>query len=164
MQVSDKLPDDAYSVSAMTLSDDQIVAKALDILLARMRQPGAAMSSPDIAKQWLRLHIGGADEERFVVLFLDVRHRLIAAETMFIGTLNETRVYPREVAKAALKHNAHSVMLSHNHPSGIVEPSDNDKALTNQLKTTLDLVGTRVLDHIIVSAGASFSFAEHGLI
>ena len=162
MQVSDKHPDTEYV--AATLSDDQIINKALAILRQRMRRVGAALSDPSIARDWLRLHIGGAEEERFVVLFLDVKNRVIEAETLFKGTLTHTSVYPREVVKAALHHNANAVMLAHNHPSGSVEPSDADRLLTNALKSALGLIDIRVLDHIIVSPEASFSFAQHGII
>jgi DNA repair protein RadC len=98
------------------------------------------------------------------VNFLDAQHRVIETEEMFRGTLVQTSVYPREVVKAALKHNACAVLLNHNHPSGVTEPSDADRLLTNTLKQALALVDCRVLDHFIVAGTQVMSFAERGLI
>jgi len=98
------------------------------------------------------------------VLFLDTQHRLIAAEALFHGTLTQTSVYPREVVKRALMHNAAAVMLAHNHPSGMSEPSQADRLLTDALKQALALVDVRVLDHFIIGDESALSFAEKGLI
>jgi DNA repair protein RadC len=100
----------------------------------------------------------------FVVLFLDSQHRLIAADELFRGTLAQTSVYPREVVKAALAHNAAAVILAHNHPSGVAEPSRADEYLTATLKSALALVDVRVLDHLIVGHGQVVSLAERGLL
>ncbi len=99
-----------------------------------------------------------------MVLFLDAQHRLIASEELFHGTLTQTSVYPREVVKRALIHNAAAVMLSHNHPSGLAEPSSADRMLTDALKQALGLVDVRVLDHIVIGEQEALSFAERGLI
>ncbi|QNK68959.1 RadC family protein [Variovorax sp. PAMC26660] len=120
--------------------------------------------SPDAVRQYLQMHIGARPHEVFAVLFLDVQHRLIAMEEMFRGTLTQTSVYPREVVTRALHHQAAAVVLAHNHPSGSIEPSRADESLTKTLQAALALVDVRVLDHIIVSPGLSFSMAEKGLL
>ncbi|HCN91331.1 MAG TPA: hypothetical protein DIT28_19505 [Oxalobacteraceae bacterium] len=127
-------------------------------------QSGATLSSPQTVRQYLQLTLGGKQYESFAVLFLDVKNRLIASEELFRGTLTQTSVYPREVVKVALRHNAASVILAHNHPSGNSEPSPADKTLTQALKQALMLVDVRVLDHFIVAAKEVYSFAEHGLL
>ena len=125
---------------------------------------GHALSSPEAVKQYLRLQLGRQRHESFVVLFLDVKNRLIASEEMFRGTLTHTSVYPREVVKAALAHNAAAVMLAHNHPSGAAEPSESDLLLTRALLQALALVDVRVLDHFVVAGPHVHSFAENGQI
>ncbi len=121
-------------------------------------------TSPAAVKDFLRLSIGSKDHEVFMVLFLDAQHALIAAEEMFRGTLSQTSVYPREVVKEALRLNAGSVILAHNHPSGMVEPSRADEHLTQTLKTALALVDVRVLDHVVVARQSTMSMAERGLL
>ncbi len=108
--------------------------------------------------------LGGRHQEVFLWLFLDTQHRVIASEELFHGTLNQTSVYPREVVKRALAHNAAAVILAHNHPSGVAEPSQSDQLLTDVLKQALNLVDVRVLDHFVVGASQTLSFAEKGLI
>lgn len=120
--------------------------------------------TPDSVRNMLRLRMGHLERETFTVLFLDSHNRLIAIEDLFTGTLNATSVYPREVVKAALQHNAAAVILAHNHPSGIATPSRADEALTQTLKAALQLVDVRCLDHLIVCKDTSLSFAEKGLI
>ena len=120
--------------------------------------------SPDAVKQYLQLHIGSRPYEVFAVVFLDVQHRMIALEEMFRGTLTQTSVYPREVVTRAIHHHAAAVVLAHNHPSGNIEPSRADESLTQTLRAALALVDVRVLDHIIVSPGQSFSMAEKGVL
>lgn len=121
-------------------------------------------SSPEAVRQYLQLHLAARPHEVFAVLFLDAQHRLIVLEEMFRGTLTQTSVYPREVVVRALHHHAAAVVLAHNHPSGGVEPSRADEALTQTLKSALALVDVRVLDHVIVAAGQTLSMAEKGLI
>jgi DNA repair protein RadC len=125
---------------------------------------GVGLNAPDAVRGYLQLQFATQAHESFVVLFLDVRNRLIAADEMFRGTLTHTSVYPREVVKAALRHNAASVMLAHNHPSGSLDPSVADKSLTLALQQALRLVDVRTLDHFIVAPGGIWSFAEHGLL
>ena len=132
-------------------------------LQEEMRQ-GDALNSPHAVRDYLRLLLGGRQQEVFMALFLDTQHRVIAAEELFHGTLSQTSVYPREVVKRALAHNAAAVILAHNHPSGVAEPSQSDRMLTDALKQALGLVDVRVLDHFVVAGGQTLSFAEKGLI
>lgn len=121
-------------------------------------------SSPEAVKHYVQLHLASKSHEVFGVLFLDSQNRLLALEEMFRGTLTQTSVYPREVVLRALHHQAGAVILAHNHPSGSVQPSHADKALTSTLKAALALVDVHVLDHIIVGPGAACSMAEEGLL
>jgi DNA repair protein RadC len=123
---------------------------------------GATLNSPQAVKQYLQLLLARKPYESFTVLFLDVKNRLIKSEELFRGTLTHASVYPREIVKAALSHNAASIMLAHNHPSGTQEPSAADCTLTQTLKQALSLVDIRVLDHFIVAGPNVYSFAEHG--
>lgn len=122
------------------------------------------LNSPGTVRDYLRLQFDGKEHEIFLVLFLDAQHRLIVAEELFRGTLTQTSVYPREVVKAALKHNAAAVILAHNHPSGVAEPSQSDESLTLSLKQTLALIDVRVLDHFVVAGSSIVSFAEKGVL
>ncbi len=124
----------------------------------------AVFEQPQAVTDYLKIHFAGREYESFVVLFLDAHNRLLALEEMFRGTLTQTSVYPREVVKAALMHNAAAVMFSHNHPSTSPEPSKSDERLTHTLKAALSLVDVRVLDHLIIGGAESFSFAQRGLI
>lgn len=133
-------------------------------LLAEELQAGISLSTPKAVTQYLQLLLGGREFESFVVMFLDVKNRLIDSDELFRGTLTQTSVYPREVVKAALARNAASVIFAHNHPSGTTEPSPADRSLTQALKYALALVDVRVLDHFIVAGSEIYSFAEHGLV
>lgn len=130
--------------------------------LAEELQTGAVLNSPQAVRQYLQLLLGSKAYECFAVLFLDVKNRLISAEEMFRGTLTHASVHPREVVKAALAHNAASIIVAHNHPSGSPEPSAADKTLTHVLRQALGLVDVRLLDHFIVAGRQVHSFAEHG--
>jgi len=123
-----------------------------------------ALTSPQAVRDYLRLRLGGLHREVFLVLFLDAQHRVIAAEEMFAGTLTQTSVYPREVVGRSLHHHAAAVILAHNHPSGVAEPSQADALLTATLKQALALVDIRVLDHFVVAGNVALSFAERGLL
>ena len=124
-----------------------------------------ALASPGAVHDWLRLHLAQLPHEVFMVLLLDAQNRLIRAEELFRGTLTQTSVYPREVVKLALQHNAAGMILAHNHPSGATEPSHADELLTRSLKQALSLVDVKVLDHFIVAGHHQpLSFAERGLI
>lgn len=144
--------------------DDQTLASAASILDKRMRKPGYAIKHPADASLYLRVELGQLDYESFRVMFLDARHSLISLKEMFRGTIDGAAVYPREVVKAALHFNASAVILTHNHPSGVCEPSAADRAITKRLKDALDLVDVRVLDHIVVGHRDTFSFASNGLL
>lgn len=121
--------------------------------------------SPGQVRDWLRLKLSGRPQEIFMVLWLDAQNRLLKAEELFTGTLTQTSVYPREVVKAALAHNAAAAILAHNHPSGVAEPSKADELLTQSLKAALAMVDVKVLDHFIVAGNTQpLSFAERGLL
>jgi DNA repair protein RadC len=124
----------------------------------------AVFSSPQLVKDYLQMRLGALPHEVFAVLFLDAQQKLIACEELFRGTLTQTSVYPREVVKRSLELNAAAVILAHNHPSGVLEPSRADELLTQTLKSSLNLVDVRVLDHFVVSRHGALSFAERGLI
>jgi DNA repair protein RadC len=132
--------------------------------LSQRLQERAAFHTPDAVKQFLQLQLAHKNHEVFAVLFLDHQNRMLAMEELFRGTLSQTSVYPREVVLRALHHQAAAVVLSHNHPSGSVQPSRADEHLTQTLKASLALVDVRVLDHIIVSQGQTLSMAEQGLM
>lgn len=132
--------------------------------LSERLQEREAFQSPHAVSQFLQIHLAHHPHEVFAVMFLDAQHRLLRFEEMFRGTLTQASVYPREVVKAALDLGASAVVLSHNHPSGSVEPSRADERLTQALKHALQLIDVRVLDHIIVSPGQSCSMAERGLL
>ena len=124
-----------------------------------------ALGTPDAVRDYLRLRLSGLAHEVFFALWLDAQNRLLAAEELFRGSLTQTSVYPREVVKKALWHNAAAVVLAHNHPSGVSEASSADRSLTQELKQALALVDVRVLDHFIVAGpGQPLSFAERGLL
>lgn len=154
-------PDDVPS-SALTPGAQRIIRQALSILEQHLRQPGVSFLSADETRDWLRLKMAGLEREEFMVLFLDNQHQLLACETLFTGTINHTEVHPREIVKAALRHNAAAVILAHNHPSGTAEPSKADRLITSNLQNTLLLVEVRTLDHFIVGHRDIVSFAERG--
>ena len=139
----------------------ELMARAL----AETMRLGDCLSDPTTIRDYLRLIAAGLPHEVFTVLLLDAQNRLIDCVEMFRGTLTQTSVYPREVVKLALERNAAAVVLAHNHPSGVAEPSSADEALTRSLKSALALVDVRVLDHFIVAGTATpVSFAERGLL
>jgi DNA repair protein RadC len=132
--------------------------------LAQPLRDKPVFDAPQKVKDYLALNLGQRPQELFAVLFLDSQHRLIEFEILFHGTLSQTSVYPREIVRQALKHNAGAVILAHNHPSGVAEPSRADEQLTQALKSALQLVDVRVLDHLVVGQGLVMSFAERGLL
>jgi DNA repair protein RadC len=125
---------------------------------------GDALNSPAAVRNYLQLLLRGREQEVFMVIFLDAQHRVTASEELFHGTLTQTSVYPREVVKRALALNAAAVIFAHNHPSGVAEPSQSDRVLTDALKQALQLVDVRVLDHFVVAGAGCFSFAENGML
>jgi DNA repair protein RadC len=132
--------------------------------LAEQMQTRDVLSSPKQVRDYLMLKLGALPREVFMVMMVDAQNRVLALETLFEGTLTQTSVYPREVVKRALHHNAASVIFAHNHPSGVAEPSRADEALTQSLKQALALVDIRVLDHFIVAGNSTLSFVERGLL
>ena len=132
--------------------------------LAQQLEVSEAFDAPQKVKDFLALHLAAREQEVFAVMFLDGQHRLLEFEVMFQGSLTQTSVYPREVVRKALAHNAGAVILAHNHPSGVAEPSRADEFLTQTLKSALQLVDVRVLDHLVVGSGQVVSFAERGLL
>jgi DNA repair protein RadC len=132
--------------------------------MAQQLQERTVFGDPDAVKHYVQLHLATRKHEVFAVLFLDSQNKLLAMEELFRGTLTQTSVYPREVVIRALHHQAAAVVLAHNHPSGTVQPSRADEALTQTLKAALALVDVRVLDHIIVGHGQALSMAEKGLL
>lgn len=132
--------------------------------LAQQMKAAPVFDAPGRVKDYLALQLAGRTQEVFAVLFLDAQHRLLRLEELFHGTLTQTSVYPREVVRRALALNAGALVLAHNHPSGVAEPSRADEALTQTLRAALQLVGVRVLDHVLVGRGQVVSMAERGLM
>lgn len=144
---------------------DATISSAISILENRARYtPGQMMLNPSHTRDYLRLKLSEKEHEVFFVIFLDNQHRLIKSEEMFQGTIDGASVYPREVAKVALECNAAAVILAHNHPSGVSEPSQADMRITEKLKSALLLLDIRILDHMIVGDTDVLSFAEKGLL
>jgi DNA repair protein RadC len=148
----------------LTATETRTLARAVAILERHTLDGRDAMTSPQAVRDYLRTRLACLPHEVFACLFLDSQNRLIACEELFRGTLAQTSVYPREVVKAALARNAAAVILAHNHPSGVAEPSRADELLTSALKQALALVDIRTLDHMIVAGSQVLSFAERGLL
>ena len=150
--------------SGFRLADStEVLERARALLAQRYRTGSPVLSSPALTRQFLQMHVGPRDYEVFGVLHLDNRHRLIEVEDLFRGSVANASVHPREVVKSALSHNAAAMVLFHNHPSGLSEPSQADELITRRLCETLALIDVRVLDHLII-AESIYSFAEHGLL
>ncbi|THD11394.1 hypothetical protein B1806_04300 [Metallibacterium scheffleri] len=148
--------------SSNRADEEAILAKA-DAILAKRYMRHGSMLHPQGAKDWLKAHLGSTPYEVFGVIYLDQRHRIIAHQDMFRGTIGGASVYPREVVAECIKHNAAAVVLYHQHPSGDTTPSACDKVLTMQIKHALELFDIRVIEHIVVGETA-YSFAENGLL
>ncbi len=146
------------------LSDDDVIKMAVSIINHRFGLKRASLNSPSMVRDYLQLTLTGKEHEVFACVFIDAQNRVIAVEELFRGTLTQTSVYPREVVKSALHHNCAAVILAHNHPSGVAEPSHADQCLTTSLKQALAMVDVKVLDHFIIAGGSALSFAERGLI
>lgn len=132
--------------------------------LGQRLQRGEPLTDPAATREYLAAALRDLRHEVFACLYLDTRHRVIAWEELFRGTLDGTSVHPREVVRQALAHNAAALIFAHNHPSGVAEPSDADRRLTRRLREALALVDIRVLDHFVVGDGETVSFAERGLL
>jgi len=148
--------------NTLTIKQQSVVDEAISILFDNIKR-GDALCSPDQTRQYLQLQLAYCQHEVFACLFLDNRNRVIAFDKMFRGTIDGASVYPREVVKEALKHNAAAVIFAHNHPSGVAEPSHADEQITKRLKEALALVDIRVLDHFVIG-DEIVSFAERGLL
>ncbi|WP_153445895.1 RadC family protein [Vibrio algicola] len=142
----------------------QAVVEMTKRYLAETMKKGDALTSPENTKQYLSSMLRDRHREAFYVLFLDNQHRVVEDEILFEGTIDAASVYPREVVKRAMQHNAAALILAHNHPSGIAEPSDADRRITRRLVDALALVDIRILDHFVVGDGEVVSFAERGWI
>jgi len=142
---------------------DQILTAARQVI-DQKAQRGTSFTSPALVKEFLCTKLAGYEHEVFATLFLDTQHRLIEYAELFRGTIDGAAVYPREVVKLALQLNAAAVIFSHNHPSGVPEPSQADRTITRRLKDALALVDVRTLDHIVVGGEETVSFAERGLL
>ena len=147
----------------LTIEEQEIVYSALNILNDHYK-PGKKLSDPAITGAFLQLRLNNLAHEVFEILWLDTQHRIIDIEMVASGTINQAAIYPREVVKSALKHNASACILAHNHPSGDVTESNADMVLTNRLKASLALIDVRVLDHFIVGGSGYLSFVLKGLL
>ena len=147
----------------ITANGDAVVAAAKAHLRRRVRR-GVALTSPGVVRDFLAVTLGDRDCEYFCVLCLDSRHRFLRFVELFRGTIDGASVHPREVVKLALEKQAAAVMLVHNHPSGVAEPSNADETITRQLREALSLVDIRTVDHLIVAGGGVVSLAERGLL
>ncbi|MGZ8219567.1 JAB domain-containing protein [Methylomagnum sp.] len=151
-------------VTRKPLTDEQIIQAAKRLLERRVFRDTPALTSPTLAADYLTLCLASYESEVFGLLLLDSQNRPLAFEQVSQGTVAYALVHPREVVKAVLRHNAVSVVLAHNHPSGSLKPSEADHDITRALKSALAVIGVSVLDHFIVGGGRTFSFAEHGLL
>jgi DNA repair protein RadC len=151
-----------YTTDKFTPAELKVIRRAGNILASKINN-NCIFNSPEILKDYLRMEYAGKDREEFGVIYLDAQHRMIQFKIEFVGTLTQASVYPREIVKAALLTGASSVILVHNHPSGNDTPSRADELLTQTLKSALQLVDVRVLDHFVIGHTVS-SFAEKGLI
>lgn len=149
--------------SQVDVTDDDVIAAALRILSSRVVRH-STLSNPRATREYVAVRFGGIEHEIFACLYLDNRNRVLSCQELFRGTIDGASVYPREVVKEALAHNAAAVILVHNHPSGVAEPSQADELITRRLKQALSLVDIRVLDHLIVGDAVVESFAERGLL
>ncbi|MBL8297793.1 MAG: DNA repair protein RadC [Rhodanobacteraceae bacterium] len=158
-------PDGTYRFTGTRarIPEATILAAAEDVLRLRLEREGD-VKTPRDAAEFLRLRLGHLPHEEFHVLWLDNRHRVLATERLFNGTVDGSAVFPREVVRRALEVNASAAILAHNHPSGVCEPSESDRRITSDLRAALMLIGVRVLDHLIVGAGSTVSLAERGAL
>lgn len=132
--------------------------------LAEQLRRAPVLQAPETVRQYLQTLLACKEHEAFTVLFLDNRHRLIHTEEMFRGTIDGTSVHPREIVRRVLHHNAAAIVLAHNHPSGVAEPSPADRAITARVREALGLIEVRLLDHFVVGEATTVSFAETGLL
>lgn len=144
-------------------SEEEVLAAAEEILLRKLERQGE-ISNPMEMERWLRHRMAHLEHEEFHLVLLDNRHRILGTERLFRGTIDGASVHPREVVKTVLKHNASAVVLAHNHPSQLPEPSQADRTITDTLRKALEMIEVRVLDHFVVAADHCVSFASRGLL
>nr|WP_297354177.1 DNA repair protein RadC [uncultured Caldimonas sp.] len=152
------------AADAVQANEDQVIARAMELLDQRLFRPGPMLGSPTDVRRYLKLKLADSANEVFAAVFLDAQNRVLAYEPLFQGSVDAVSVYPRVVLQRALAHNASALILCHNHPSGHAEPSRADRSITERLKEVLNYVDIRVLDHFIIGQGEPFSFAEAGLL
>ena len=152
-----------YIANTAVLTDEEILAAAEEILARRLFCDGYVIDGIESVRKYLKIKLALQQAEVFAVVFLNIRHRVLAYEEMFHGTIDGTSVHPREVVRRCLHHNAAAVIIAHNHPSGTSEPSQADQSITLRLKGALALIDVRMLDHFVVGE-TMYSFAEHGLL
>jgi DNA repair protein RadC len=155
------------SESAAVPEGDALISAALDELRNRLHEPGAVMNNPEAVRNHLRLLLAHERSEAFLCMYLDNRHRVLSHEILFRGTIDGASVHPREVVRRALETNAAAVILAHNHPSGVADPSHAGRAITTRLRDALSLIDVRVLDHFVVGGDRNMditSFSERGLL
>ncbi|MDY0011449.1 MAG: DNA repair protein RadC [Rhodocyclaceae bacterium] len=160
--IADSRPESLTLIAAQ--HEDWIIQQAITLLEERVFKAGQALGSPAAVRDYLRLKLVAEPNEVFAVVFLDSQHQVLAFEPLFKGSVDQTSVYPRVVVQRALALNASALILAHQHPSGVTEPSVADRALTDRLKAALAMVDVRVVDHFIVGKGNPYSFAEAGLL
>ncbi|EAN0851868.1 DNA repair protein RadC [Salmonella enterica] len=147
---------------AFPVNEQHIIRRAIRLLEKYQRNPGEQFLDASFTKIWLQLRLARQEREIFMALYLDSQNRLLEHETLFLGTINNTEVHPREIVKSALRHNAAAVILAHNHPSGVTDASKADRTITDRIVNALNLVEVRVLDHFIIGDGDTLFFAERG--
>ena len=147
-----------------TRVEEQGILERAFAILARRHQPGELLTTPEHTKDFLRIKLAGERNEVFGCIFLDNRHRILAVEDLFFGTIDGASVHPRVIAQKALLHNAAAILAYHNHPSGVAEPSQADLRITQRIRDCLALVDVRLLDHLVVGVGETTSLAERGLV
>ncbi len=162
LTVADSRPESLTLIAAQ--HEDWIIQQAINLLEKRVFKAGPSLGSPTAVRDYLRLKLVEEPNEVFAVVFLDSQHQVLAYEPLFKGSVDQTSVYPRVVVQRALALNASALILAHQHPSGVTEPSTADRSLTDRLKAALAMVDIRVVDHFIVGKGNPFSFAEAGLL
>jgi len=144
-------------------NDDDIIAAAREIMTARACN-GQKLTSPDLVSDYLKMHFAGEQFESMIVLYLNIQHQIIEAKREFRGTIDGASIYPRVIATHALQHNAAAVIVAHNHPSGNTEPSIADRSMTRRLAAGLDLLGVRLLDHLIIAGNECLSMSAQGML
>lgn len=164
LAITDPIDATPHCLSDTRRREERIIEQAISLLEQRLFQRETALQNPNAVREYLQLKLASKPHEVFAAIFLDTQHRVIAFECLFTGTIDGASVYPREVLKRTLLLNAGALILAHNHPSGVCEPSSADRAITTRLKEALAYIDVRVLDHFIVGDGVPFSFAESGLL